>query len=1187
MPARGCLHREHIDAYLTGDLGEKAMRRVRRHLTGCPKCHAIAEELKEEFEAVSSELVGLLRRPGQGPQYLDEPEFRRALAKVDALRYKLSISSPQQAAGQLAALTAHPDQIGQYQLLESLGQGGMGTVYKALHTKLRRVVVVKVLSSERMDDPGAAARFHREMEAVGRLDHPHIVRATDAGEASGTCFLVMEFVDGIDLSDLVAAYGQLPIADACELIRQAAIGLDHAHQHGMVHRDIKPSNLILSSDGMVKVLDLGLARLRGAPAAHQELTATGQIMGTLDYMAPEQAEDAHSVDIRADIYSLGCTLYKLVTGHAPFSSSKYDTPISKAMAHIQKPPPPISEHRLDVPKGLEEVILRLLAKDPARRYATPNMVAEALLPFTGGRDLLALCSKATGDDLDKFEAPVATSGDTGPAIPARASTHVTPEGRAAVSAPKPPPVPPPRQLKQISASTGAERKRARSSRRRLVVVALLLLIAGSLFLPQVQTWIKSKDDWLNWLSWMQTKPARPNLASAPFSTAEAREHQERWASFLGVPVEKTNSIGMRFVLIPPGEFLMGSPDDEENRYDDEYQHRVRVTKPFYLGVYEVTQDEYQTVMGTNPSNFSSGSSCYPVECVSWEEAVEFCRRLSSLPGEATATRAYRLPTEAEWEYACRAGTTTTYHLGDDLDHEDANVDQGLSLGRTTTAGSYQSNAFGLYDMHGNVWEWCQDWHLYYYYRESPIKDPQGPSQGSLRVRRGGSWDVSPALSRSAVRFGRSPSDREPSQGFRIARTIDLPEHALFEGEEPLDWVSLFDGSDLTGWTPMLSSGEPDDRQPPDGGDWIVRDGVLVCDGAESAWLRSEQEFGDFVLHLEFKLPADANSGVIVRSLEGGYPWIEIQLLGTDYADDPRFGRTAQTGAIFDHVPPTADVQRGADQWNTMQIRCEGDDVQVRMNGMVIVEADLQNVEGLPNPPRTGFIGFLNHTSAKSGSAVGTAFRNIHIRELNVQPYGQPEPGFVSLFDGETLEGWQEPTDGYYVEAGTLVSAEDNRGTLLTTKEYSDFILRFEFQLESGANNGVAIRAPLDGDPSCDGMEIQILDNSSFQDADLDPSKYHGSIFDVERAERGHLKDVGQWNSQEIFCRGRQVRVTLNGAIILDVDLDELGPDARQRCPGIERDKGYLGFIGLRSTGNFPRAKVRFRNVRIRELVPAN
>ncbi len=250
----------------------------------------------------------------------------------------------------------------------------------------------------------------------------------------------------------------------------------------------------------------------------------------------------------------------------------------------------------------------------------------------------------------------------------------------------------------------------------------------------------------------------------------------------------TNSIGMKLKLIPAGEFQMGSPANEEDRDDDEHHHRVRITKPFYLGVYEVTQRDYAKVMGNNPSYFSSSggggervsgmdTSRFPVEEVSWEDAVEFCRKLSALAGERSASRVYRLPSEAEWEYACRAGTTTPFHFGTQLNGREANCNgdrpygtsaKGTNLQRPTNVGSYTSNSFGLYDMHGNVYEWCSDWYESDYYKASPVDDPTGPSTASYRVFRGGSWFSFAGLCRSAFRGGYAPTIRNFTLGFRVA-----------------------------------------------------------------------------------------------------------------------------------------------------------------------------------------------------------------------------------------------------------------------------------------------------------------------------------------------------------------------------------------------------------------------------------
>jgi hypothetical protein len=276
--------------------------------------------------------------------------------------------------------------IGPYRLLNKLGEGGMGVVFRATHMLLGKVVALKVLPAERLGDAKAVARFVREMKAVGCLRHPNIVQGTDAGEVGGRHFLVMELVEGLNLAELLNRRGPLPTAEACEVIRQAACGLQHAHEHGLVHRDLKPSNLMLTPAGEVKVLDLGLARL-SAELAAEELTGTGQLLGTVGYMAPEQAFARYAVSIRADIYSLGCTLYKLLTGRTPYQGPAYDTPLKVLLAHANEPVPPIRAIRPEVEQGLAAVLDRALAKEPANRFATPAELAEGLRPFSAGAAL--------------------------------------------------------------------------------------------------------------------------------------------------------------------------------------------------------------------------------------------------------------------------------------------------------------------------------------------------------------------------------------------------------------------------------------------------------------------------------------------------------------------------------------------------------------------------------------------------------------------------------------------------------------------------------------------------------------------------------------------------------------------------------------------------------------------------------
>lgn len=271
-----------------------------------------------------------------------------------------------------------------YKVLDHLGVGGMGQVYLAEHLLMKRQVALKVMPTHLLKEATAVERFIREARALAALDHPNIVRAHDLERLGGLYMLAMEYVDGPNLNDLVADHGPRPVAQAAHYLAQAAQGLQHAHEMGWVHRDIKPANLLVDAAGVVRVLDLGLAFLfgddSGSPTRRYD---EGQVLGTADYLAPEQAIDSHAVDIRADIYSLGATLYYLLTGRPPFEAS---TVAQKLLCHQMKQPTPVRELRPEVPEGLDAVLTKMMAKKPDERYQTPADVAAALLPFAEGAD---------------------------------------------------------------------------------------------------------------------------------------------------------------------------------------------------------------------------------------------------------------------------------------------------------------------------------------------------------------------------------------------------------------------------------------------------------------------------------------------------------------------------------------------------------------------------------------------------------------------------------------------------------------------------------------------------------------------------------------------------------------------------------------------------------------------------------
>lgn len=305
--------------------------------------------------------------------------------------------------------------LGKYRLQELLGKGGMSSVYLADHVLMRRRCAIKVLPHKRVNDSSYLARFHREAQAVASLDHPNIVRAYDVDrEVDGETeihFLVMEHVDGLSLQELVNERGHCEFRKAAEYIRQSAMGLGHAHGAGLVHRDVKPGNLLVDFEGVVKILDLGLARFFEDEEENPiTLRHDEKVLGTADYLAPEQALDSHGVDARADIYSLGCTFYFLLTGHPPFTEG---TLAQRLMWHQTRAPAPIIEDRPDVPQPLVEIVDRMIAKDPDGRFQVVTEVADHLAAWLEGRPAPPLVSAST----PPVARPVSPPGSSEPASP--------------------------------------------------------------------------------------------------------------------------------------------------------------------------------------------------------------------------------------------------------------------------------------------------------------------------------------------------------------------------------------------------------------------------------------------------------------------------------------------------------------------------------------------------------------------------------------------------------------------------------------------------------------------------------------------------------------------------------------------------------------------------------------------------
>jgi serine/threonine protein kinase/WD40 repeat protein len=455
--------------------------------------HLLLDQLRASGLLQAAQLEQLARLPeaqGPDPRALAKQVWRRGWLT----RFQLS---------QVAQGRGKDLRIGPYLLLDRLGEGGMGIVYKAQHQHMNRVVALKVIRKQRLSNPRAVERFYREVAAAGQLHHPNIVLAYDAGEADGTHFLSMELVDGQDLHRMIREAGPLPLAQACDYIRQAALGLQHAHSRGLVHRDIKPQNLLVAAApsseqtademakwGTVKILDMGLARWQQAMADQERgLTREGVVLGTAAFMAPEQARDAHTADGRSDLYSLGCTFYYLLTGQTPFQSESLTELLLK---HQMEEVVPIETLRPEVPAEVRKVLQALLAKRPKERMQTPAELVAALEPFCGGEGMLPAPRLAQAV-TPTFEETWATivGGDE----------NTTSGGSKSDSADR----------TEAESQEEPPRRKRRKAKHTAPILALVLVGAGSLFV------ILGAGGIVLWMWWSQARSVPPLQVALPTS----------------------------------------------------------------------------------------------------------------------------------------------------------------------------------------------------------------------------------------------------------------------------------------------------------------------------------------------------------------------------------------------------------------------------------------------------------------------------------------------------------------------------------------------------------------------------------------------------------------------------------------------------------------------------------------------
>ncbi len=631
----------------------------------------------------------------------------------------------------------HPGDLGQlgqrYRVVKLLGLGGMGYVFEAFDENLKRKIALKVMLPNVAADQTNRTRFMKEARAAAGIKSDNVVVIYDVGQEKDIPYLAMEYLHGSNLDSwLKARKPPVPGTQMIEMAKGILKGLIAAHEKGLIHRDIKPANLwVEAGTDRIKLLDFGITRMSdandGLTPIDENLTTPTQIMGTPAYMSPEQAQ-LKPVDHRADLFSVGVVLYQMLTGKSPFARNH---PQVALFAVVVDPVQPAASLKAGIPDALAGLIDRLLSKNPDGRPAT------AVAALT---------------EVEKIKQP---------ATPPAAREDVL-------------------KIRKQSPPPGPGWAWSRSGALVLVLGAVVVMLGAVVVLAiglsnQKPTEPTPYDRPPEKLPAPEPIDPFPDTPFLPGEIKEGFSYVREGDQVKGVRRVLKLDIGgghsIEFVRIPKGSFMMGAPTGENGAEPDEQpQRNVVIKQDFFMGKFEVTQAQYLAVMRNNPSYFKGDN--LPVESVTWYKAKEFCEQVS-----ARTNRAVRLPSEAEWEYACRASTKTPFHFGSILNGEQAHCDglepfgieHGGKIAQTTKeVGLLPPNLWGLYDMHGNVWEWCED----YYGPYSALKNQDDPIQlksqlDDNRISRGGCWSSSAKKCRSAERSSTSPNVCDQYYGFRV------------------------------------------------------------------------------------------------------------------------------------------------------------------------------------------------------------------------------------------------------------------------------------------------------------------------------------------------------------------------------------------------------------------------------------
>jgi serine/threonine protein kinase len=1097
--------REVLQAFGLGKLDDASITQVSRHLETCVDCKRQVAELSGDS------LLDKLRQ-ANGPVGTPAPGQTMA---------PLSPAKPSQP-GSVPPNSVPPELLNnaQYDILRELGAGGMGVVYLARNKLMDRLEVLKVISTAVVHKEGALDRFLREIRAAAALSHDNVVKAYTALQLGDLLVFAMEYVEGDDLSKVVKTQGPLAIANACYYARQVALGLQHAHDKNMVHRDIKPHNLILARVGkkhMVKILDFGLAKAASEKKLDRDLTGQGRMLGTPDYMAPEQILDAATADIRADIYSLGCTLYYLLTGAPPFDANSL---FELLQAHQSTAAKPLNLLRPEVPVELAAVVAKMMAKQPSKRYQKPVEIAQALTPF-----FMKAGTKVPGGP------PYISVGETDKAEPSRPEVS-TKRSETVVPSPSETLVPPamvaanpfafaPEPLGQNPLPKKAKAKAKTPKRLKLLYVAVGVVFLG-LVLWGVGLRVRTADGTIVLENLppgaevvvdgsvvkvtladgktFEVRVAANKMHLLEFNKEGFKFHSQK----VEVDVGERKSIVVR--VIPIAKVAKGDPPPPPSG--------VIPTKDDVAIVYLSDLKEFGWVgLGDFSNNGKAVLSKKGKTAIIRDISVNGVKYFKGL-----------------FTHPPRDGYSSVKY---NLDGLNAITFETKVAINDDSGGVNNQITFQVLGDDISLWN------------SKPIMRAPRPTQPckvsvenvhvlELRVN-------CPGKPTNAHAVWLDPCI------FTIAKSGDQPKKTLKES----GFVSLFNGKDLSGW--YVESG--DARQ------WAVEGDAIVGRSADFKtrnWLLSTKEYADFALRLQFMIDPGARSALGPRAIQGenmpqggallpDHPMIKL----TDSPTNPKEPLGTTHWFINDgtYIQPSAVPQLATSTWHTMEVTVRGDTCVALVDGIRVVDIKLDpdpiaSARIIPGLKRIkGRIGFQAHTGT-------IRFRNVEIKELTpLSPAQQQKAqgekgdsaskadGFEQLFNGKDLTGWKthpkQPGDWRVVNGILIDSGSAGVSHLYTERDdYKDFRLRAEAR--SGGFTGVYFRNPIFGPFHPSKNPTWLVGYN----AKIDKMRLGGLIIDDSTNAtviRSHEPSVstGQWLTLEVIALGNHIVLKVDGKTTAD------------------------------------------------------